>query len=162
MDRSLQLDPRAEVIDIPNKDVRPEVMDIISIILNTLAIPSNVIDQINDLITRQIIRQGSNYLAIDILDIILDNKYEILHLIHPNINLVDIKSLSNRDTYTQILTFAIHYRSPAILNYVLNRVPAELYPDIDDKMFVEIVTYNSKRIFIISSESNEIIYQKRS
>lgn len=136
LDKTLTLDPEASSIDIPNVVVCPEVMDLISIILDTRSISCTII---SDSSYRQMLQQASNYLAIDIIDIILDDRYEYLSERYNHIDLVDIRSLQDKDTYGSLLNFAIDQHFPLLLNYVLDRVPPELYTDIDNRAFLSAV-----------------------
>lgn len=86
-------DPEAEVIEIPNSCITPEILKILSHIVSTGCIPPySPIDM----------KEAARYLLIDLLEVIGDPKYRLFRLAHPEINLLDMEKDADAALYYSI------------------------------------------------------------
>ncbi len=111
---TLELDPTAEVIDIPNSSVDSDILLILKYITVTGHLPSRI-PYLPNLIT------ASNYLGIDILTALGDPTYPLFIETFPDTNLLDPVSI--QESYSSILNFIVSNNSKYILSYIIRIMP---------------------------------------
>ena len=124
---TMSLDPTAEVIDIPNRDVTPNILNIIQYMTLQRALPQ--------IIPSENYIQASNYLLIDILAVFADLELPKFLQIYSDINLLYL-SPDNSMQYESILNFGMRSKATYIIWYLFQRVPSNTYPKLDEKYFM--------------------------
>lgn len=119
---ALQLDPEAEVIDIPNADVTPKALIALEYILTYQDLPNVPVDPEYN--------TAGNYLNIDALSLLSDPTLPLFRQEYPDINLIDF----NPESYRTVVEFAIWNNSPMLSRYIFGHVPPEQTKAIDEYM----------------------------
>lgn len=120
-DVTLELDPTAQIIDIPNPVVTSDVLDIIKVLTET----SNPID-IN---MNKELKRAEDYLNINFLLVsaLRDSQYPKMISRYPRFELTNTKILMNPNVYNYLMTFAIDNDAHYIGKYLTNLVPLNKY-----------------------------------
>ena len=127
--RALSGDPSVDIINIPNKVVTPEVMDMLQNILVNGKLPSIYIsppsqeDYIN----------SANYLGIDALGLLVDPNWPNFAKSYPSINFLNPSIIRSKTFYQRMMSYALYTPDPFMLTYILNTVPPYTFLDVDDE-----------------------------
>ena len=133
---TLNLDPTAEVIDIPSRDVTPNMLNIVKIMIDT----DNVALYDSKIPKEEYIR-ASNYLNIDILTAMVDPNYNLFVQSHPLMNLLHITD----DDFDEILPFSATSGGNQLVWYLFRTLPFNLlyYISFSNSMLVVASYYGS-------------------
>lgn len=143
---TLEMDTKTSTLELSTKDVTPSALDTLSSIIKTDKLPTTVRE------APDVYLKAFRYLQVDVLEALADPTYPLFRELHPEIDLLDIKSLSDPSVYQMIQDFARKAGSTHLIGYLYSQTPSQ--GDIDTASFqracnagfIEQVQYGLRRL----------------
>lgn len=119
--RAVELDPTAEVIPIPSRDVTPEGLDYLSLLIreNYPPVPSH-----SDIVST------GRYLGLDVMIVVSDPLYPAFIKQNKDINLLYIKTVSP-ELYREALEWALKFNYVSLCRYIFDQTDPLLHRHTD-------------------------------
>lgn len=131
---TLQFDPTLEVMEIRNPQVTPTTLNYLATVVSTGTLPPLPAD-----IDPRILER---YFLIRVFGVVSEQNYNFL-IKGRGINLLDVVSLQQPNTYYQLLMDGFALNMPSLLAYLLDVVPPETNSVAEQKAFIgSILTQN--------------------